>query len=55
MLREENVVSEMIDIIKKMQAETMFRDFILAGGTALSLQIQHRTSTDIDLFTTKKK
>jgi hypothetical protein len=27
-------------------------DFILVGGTALSLQIGHRMSVDIDLFTT---
>jgi hypothetical protein len=29
-------------------------DFILVGGTALSLQIGHRMSVDIDLFTTKE-
>jgi predicted nucleotidyltransferase component of viral defense system len=33
-----------------MQAE-VFRDFRLVGGTALSLQIGHRMSIDIDLFT----
>lgn len=30
-----------------------FKDFILVGGTALSLQIGHRISVDIDLFSSK--
>jgi hypothetical protein len=28
-----------------------FDDFVLVGGTALSLQLGHRMSVDIDLFT----
>jgi len=51
MLRKEAVVSEMIDLIKELQSNSLFKDHILAGGTALTLQIGHRTSTDIDLFT----
>jgi len=54
MLRQKNVVSEMIDMIKETQNESMFKEYILAGGTALTLQIGHRTSTDIDLFTIEK-
>lgn len=34
-----------------MQAKE-FSDFRLVGGTALSLQLGHRQSIDIDLFTT---
>jgi hypothetical protein len=30
------------------------KDFILVGGTALALQIGHRTSVDIDLFTSQE-
>lgn len=30
-----------------------FKDFYLAGGTALALQIKHRTSVDFDLFIQK--
>ena len=37
-------------LLQVMQAE-VFRDFRLVGGTALSLQIGHRMSIDIDLFT----
>jgi hypothetical protein len=38
----------------KFQNEKMFDTYNLVGGTALSLQIGHRISTDIDLFTNKK-
>ncbi|WP_435352592.1 nucleotidyl transferase AbiEii/AbiGii toxin family protein [Emticicia sp. SJ17W-69] len=31
--------------------EPLLNDFYLVGGTALSLQIGHRISVDIDLFT----
>jgi hypothetical protein len=30
-----------------------FDDFVLVGGTALSMQLGHRKSIDIDLFTEK--
>lgn len=33
-----------------MQAE-IFNDFRLVGGTSLSLQLGHRISVDLDLFT----
>ena len=38
----------------KFQNEKMFNSYNLAGGTALSLQIEHRISTDIDLFTNER-
>jgi len=34
--------------------EKLFDTFYLVGGTALSLQIGHRKSADIDLFTENK-
>lgn len=37
-------------LLKTMEAEE-FNDFRLVGGTALSLQLGHRMSDDIDLFT----
>jgi len=37
-------------LVRSMSAEA-FRDFRLVGGTALSLQLGHRMSDDIDLFT----
>ena len=37
--------------LQKIMANTVFNDFVLVGGTALSLQLGHRISNDIDLFT----
>jgi len=34
--------------------DTELKDFFLVGGTALSLQIGHRISIDIDLFSEKE-
>ena len=55
MLRKEAVVQEMINLIKELQDNSLFKDHVLAGGTALALQLGHRTSTDIDLFTSKNQ
>jgi predicted nucleotidyltransferase component of viral defense system len=48
------VVSEILDELKELQKNPLFSNFYLAGGTALALQLGHRTSTDIDLFTYEK-
>ena len=53
MLQKETLVPEMINLLKELQSN--FKEHILAGGTALTLQLGHRTSTDIDLFTNKKQ
>jgi hypothetical protein len=37
-------------MIQNIQKEELFQNYILAGGTALALQLGHRTSQDIDLF-----
>ncbi len=37
-------------ILLKLMNEPIFNDFRLVGGTALSLQLGHRISVDIDLF-----
>jgi len=47
------VSQKIIDLIKEIQKEPLFNDHVLVGGTALALHLDHRTSTDIDLFTTK--
>lgn len=36
--------------LEALMNESMFNDFVLVGGTALSLQLGHRKSVDIDLF-----
>jgi predicted nucleotidyltransferase component of viral defense system len=53
MLYKNAVSKEMLDLIIKIQSDPLFDDYYLIGGTALSLQLGHRTSTDIDLFTPK--
>jgi predicted nucleotidyltransferase component of viral defense system len=52
-LQKEAVVPEMINLVKELQSNSLFKDHYLVGGTALALQMGHRTSTDIDLFTSK--
>jgi predicted nucleotidyltransferase component of viral defense system len=42
-----------LDLIKELFTDDQFNNFLLVGGTALSLQIGHRISIDIDLFCDK--
>lgn len=42
---------ETFALIQQLQAFPELKDFYLVGGTALALQIGHRNSIDIDLFT----
>ena len=42
------------DYLQRLMKSDGFADFYLAGGTALALQLGHRKSIDIDLFTTKE-
>lgn len=47
-----NTVSSLLkEILLDLMSENLFSSFRLVGGTALSLQIGHRMSVDIDLFT----
>lgn len=44
-------VSPMLrESLEALMNDNMFDDFVLVGGTALSLQLGHRKSVDIDLF-----
>lgn len=52
MLYKETVSTEMWELLQKLMKDEKLKDFNLVGGTALSLQIGHRLSIDIDLFTT---
>lgn len=46
-----NTVNEhLIGYLKTLMSSEVFNSFRLVGGTALSLQLGHRTSVDIDLF-----
>ena len=50
MLREGCVSEKLLELLRKLQNETVFKNYFLVGGTALALQIGHRKSDDIDLF-----
>ena len=52
MLRTNAVEAGTLDLIKRFMSDDKFKDFNLVGGTALAIQIGHRLSIDIDLFTT---
>ena len=47
----ETVSGKLLEILKQLMQMEEFNPFRLVGGTALSLQLGHRISADIDLFT----
>lgn len=51
MLHEETVERETLALIRRLSGDDFLKNFVLVGGTALSLQLGHRKSIDIDLFT----
>jgi hypothetical protein len=51
MLHQESVTAATLDLIRRFQKDPLFDQYCLVGGTALSLQIGHRKSIDIDYFT----
>ena len=50
MLQKQSVSSELLELLNNLMNDNAFQDFVLVGGTSLSLQIGHRISVDIDLF-----
>ncbi|WP_043922767.1 nucleotidyl transferase AbiEii/AbiGii toxin family protein [Leadbettera azotonutricia] len=51
MLQKECVSKSLLILLKELQESDIFRDYFLVGGTSLALQMGHRRSDDIDLFT----
>jgi predicted nucleotidyltransferase len=51
MLHPSTVEPHTLELLKRLMAENHFSQFNLVGGTALSLQIGHRKSIDLDMFT----
>ncbi len=45
------IAPETFELIQQLQAIPELKDFHLVGVTALALQLGHRNSIDIDLFT----
>ena len=51
MLQKKSVREPLWNLLKELQHSKVFCNYFLVGGTALSLQLGHRMSDDIDLFT----
>jgi len=51
MLQEKSIRESLWNLLKELQGSKIFDNYFLVGGTALSLQLGHRISDDIDLFT----
>lgn len=51
MLHKETISDNTYTLLKQIMKDDFFKGFFLVGGTAISLQIGHRISADLDLFT----
>jgi hypothetical protein len=52
MLHKNTIQPGTLELLIKLQSDEILNNFSLAGGTSLALQIGHRQSVDLDLFTT---
>ena len=50
MLQKHTVREELLELLTYLMNQNEFNNFVLVGGTALSLQLGHQISVDIDLF-----
>ncbi len=51
MLQYRTVYPTTLELLRKLMLSDALQDFFLVGGTALALQLGHRISVDIDMFT----
>ncbi len=51
MLQERTVEPKTLELLENLMLDSNTERFALAGGTALSLQLSHRISVDLDFFT----
>ncbi len=51
MLQTQSVYPETLGVLRELMKNPLLSEFYLVGGTAFALQIGHRISVDIDLFT----
>jgi predicted nucleotidyltransferase component of viral defense system len=51
MLHTKAIEPVALELLNTLMMQDYLRDFVLVGGTALALQIGHRKSDDLDLFT----
>lgn len=50
MLHVETVEPDTLELLKRLMDRSYLSTFCLVGGTSLSLQLGHRRSIDLDLF-----
>ena len=50
MLYFETIEPDTLDLLNRLMALPELKEFILVGGTALSLRYGHRKSIDLNLF-----
>jgi hypothetical protein len=50
MLYKTTIDDSTLELLNRLMDDEVLKDFVLVGGTALSLQLGHRISVDIDLF-----
>ena len=50
MLQKNTIQPSSLELLIKLQADEKLKEFHLAGGTSLAMQIGHRKSIDLDLF-----
>ena len=53
MLHYSTIAGRTLQLLKSLQATDSLQGFVLVGGTSLALQIGHRVSIDLDLFTSE--
>mgnify|MGYP002626652038 CR=1 FL=1 len=54
MLQTQTIAPTTLHILKQLMSDQQMMQFRLVGGTALSLQLGHRISVDLDLFSNNK-
>lgn len=50
MLHTKSIEPKTLELLTQLMNDVTFNEFLLVGGTSLSLQIGHRISIDLDLF-----
>lgn len=53
MLQIQTLAPATLQLLKRLMMDEELRVFRLVGGTALALQLGHRISVDLDLFTNR--
>ena len=54
MLHKETIDGTTLELLKRLMGDERLQGFALVGGTSLALQMGHRISVDLDLFTEKE-